>query len=150
MKRTLTDEQIAIFRHSEIQELRRLREQQREAEELAAAIAEEDSLAQEGLNRDEQAESGLLPEIDDDEGLVDEETTSHAGQRQTQRAGRLAVPARGKSPVRASERKRQKLLKKSYRTRDEHIDRHDEHGHTHRRHARDADEVKNESVVLDY
>ena len=124
VKRTLTDEQIAMFRHSEIQQLLRQREQRLEEE------ADKDTRSTESMT-------------------VGTETPNLQELEQTTEAVSTTTVAQPDDASKSKKRKKRKPPNKRPGWSDKRK-KDDEQDWTHRRRAREQDEVEAENIELDY
>lgn len=149
-KRTLTDEQIAMFRHSEVQKMiRRVRE--------AAASGTLQSQVQ-GLVKSESASPTLLDDLlnsdsDEDKVVLKEKNQKTSGLRPVKRKWsykdrRSSAQAKAIKRLKQDDYQPRPPINGIRHNPEEYMDEGGDR--TYRRQCREADEVKTESVELDY
>lgn len=154
MKRTLTDEQIEMFRHSEREEL--LREQR--LQEAPAAEAVQPVETESATHREAIIERGVSPASSIEEELVNVrhtrpvERTTLAQQRRRQSPSIAKLGSKSTDPrtrPRAQETPYDQRHKRKWEA---YIDENDpvEGSLTHRRIVREMDEQRDHDVDLDY
>jgi len=147
VKRTLSDEQIAMFRHSEIQAL--IKERQANAEEAQSPTT---SLAE-----------STLPARSETGPIISRNNSQKPNPHQTKRRRkqpRQFQPKRKAEQAALHETKRRRRNSSSPLSKSERKDEETRHdpddflsdgdGRTHRRKAREADEIKETPIELDY
>jgi hypothetical protein len=146
--RTLTDEQVAIFRHSEIEQLVKsynayLRDLEEEQEEEEAVSSESSAPSPAPLDFSAFADTIRQKYIFDQARKLARSAPTASGTQ----ADHPKSHKEKKLEKRRTRNKRRKLAKEA---REAFADQNDEEGRTHRRIAREQDERKEDDVALDY
>ena len=108
VKRTLTDEQIAIFRHSEIEALRRARDRAEKATKAESGSAPTPQVLEAG-GRAEEIEAGKEEEEQEEGELGGEEAGSEDGELETERPTAAELKRRKRRRARQAKRDRKKF-----------------------------------------
>lgn len=154
VKRTLTDEQIAMFRHSEIQELLRKRRLEREEEEYQNRDPEEASAMGQGARSPMSDASSIEGDL---VGLAQprpKKPRHPTPKRQPSQSSRSeSSRSTGRSRIAPKKRKKEVPYDERHKRKwEDYIDENDpvEGSLTHRRIVRQLDDAQTESVDMDY
>lgn len=156
-RRTLTDEQITMFRHSEIQELLRERRLQRDEEDYQDRVPEQREDHDQGTHSPMSDASSLEGDLVGLARAPPKQMPRPPPKRQTSRSSRSDT-SRSTGPSGAARRKPKKHRQevpydeRHKRKWEDYIDQNDpvEGSMTHRRIVREMDDLQEEHLDMDY